>query len=177
MVSLLPILPQRMHGLQLVNSFHKISNMPPEDISLVKRNLKFCSYYRCLPVKWDSKLEKIVVLGTKSQKLVILSVFANFFVALSRIFATFTNSSSVMARSEAAIGAVIYTTGFLLRFDLPVDEVAVELLNFLIRLGNNEFGMSVLYHDYRIPNRWAMFLGFQWMLNEYWVLPYSPGST
>lgn len=117
--------------------------MFPKDIYLIKRNLKRACYYRCLPIQWDAKQEKVVVIGTQSQKIVILTLFVNFLISLCRLFATFVYSSSLIDQAEAATGAMLYSAGFLIRCDLPVDQITVQLANFLNRHPNNEFGMVV----------------------------------
>ncbi|OXA49006.1 hypothetical protein Fcan01_16594 [Folsomia candida] len=111
-----------------------------EDIYLVKRNLNNGSYYRCLPVKWDCKQEKIGLHGAKSQKGVLLSLCVNCLLLFCRLFATFVNSRSIVAQSEAALGAIAYLTLFMIRCDLPVDHVAVKLVDFLIRQPNVKSG-------------------------------------
>lgn len=80
--------------------------------------------------------------GTNSQKLAISSLFVNLFVLLGRLFSV-AKSSSIVAQSEAAIVAGIYLTGFILRFDHPVDHVAIQLVNFLVDPDIDKFGMSV----------------------------------
>lgn len=116
-----------------------------EDIYLVKRNLNNGSYYRCLPVKWDCKQEKIGLHGAKSQKGVLLSLCVNCLLLFCRLFATFVNSRSIVAQSEAALGAIAYLTLFMIRCDLPVDHVAVKLVDFLIRQPNVKSGKKGIY--------------------------------
>lgn len=115
--------------------------MRKEDIILIKRNLHRASYYRCLPVKWDSKTGNIVLQDTKSRKVVIFTLLVNLAICFCRIFTTFAHSSSLIDKAEAGIGAVMYSIGFILRFDLPIDHDIVKFVVFLILHPNEKFGM------------------------------------
>lgn len=72
--------------------------------------------------------------------MVIFTLFVNFLVSFSRLFTTFAYLSSFTDKAKAAIGAAIYLTGFIVRLDLPIDYVAVNLVNFLICHPNDVFG-------------------------------------
>ncbi|OXA54691.1 hypothetical protein Fcan01_11580 [Folsomia candida] len=115
-----------------------------KDIFFIKRNLMYGTYFGCLFVKWDRKQEKVVV-RSKGQKVGILTTLVvHFFICLTRFFVTFKYTSSLVDQAEAGMGAVIYTTAFLLRLDLPIDLVSVQLVNFLIAQTNNDFGRTKL---------------------------------
>ncbi|OXA48622.1 hypothetical protein Fcan01_16379 [Folsomia candida] len=63
-------------------------------------------------------------------------------ISFSRLFTTFAYLSSFTDKAKAAIGAAIYLTGFIVRLDLPIDYVAVNLVNFLICHPNDVFGLT-----------------------------------
>lgn len=111
-----------------------------EDTKFIKRTLIFGSYYRCLPVKWDSNQDTIVLKRSKQQNAVLLSLLIHGLALISRIFATFKHSSSLLQRAQAAIAMVTYLISFLIRLDLPIDPVTVHLVNYMIRQPADKFG-------------------------------------
>ncbi|OXA53838.1 hypothetical protein Fcan01_10304 [Folsomia candida] len=103
-----------------------------KDITLVKRNIKYGKYFACLPVKWDKRSGKVVIFQG-AQKTLILALLFNLCVIFCRLLSTLTGSSSLLDRAQAAIGAVFFVTGFLIRFDVPIDHRHVQLVNLLLK--------------------------------------------
>ncbi|OXA53833.1 hypothetical protein Fcan01_10303 [Folsomia candida] len=111
-----------------------------KDITFVKRNIKCGEYFVCLPVKWDKRSGKVVILPG-AQKILISALLINLCVVFCRLLSTLISTSSLLDRAQAAIGAVFFVTGFLIRFDIPMDHVPVQLINFLLK-ENEEFGSA-----------------------------------
>ncbi|OXA53839.1 hypothetical protein Fcan01_10305 [Folsomia candida] len=112
--------------------------MLKKDITLVKRNIKYGGYFVCLPIKWDKQHGKVFIFPG-AQKLIILSLALNFCVTLCRLLSTMTSSSGLLDRAQAGIGATAFALSFLIRFDIPIDHVPVQLVNLLLK-GNGQSG-------------------------------------
>lgn len=124
--------------------------MAKEDIALLRRNLRYGNYLKCLPVKWDSINTRIVVKPQRQQRHVITMLVVHFLATLCRLYSIALHPANILHRSEATFGAMIYTMSFLIRFDIPVDQGAVEVMNFVMISINS--GNSKLIHDVTIIN-------------------------
>lgn len=116
--------------------------MLKKDITLVKRNIKYGGYFVCLPIKWDKQHGKVFIFPG-AQKLIILSLALNFCVTLCRLLSTMTSSSGLLDRAQAGIGATAFALSFLIRFDIPIDHVPVQLVNLLLK-GNGQSGKKTI---------------------------------
>ncbi|OXA53347.1 hypothetical protein Fcan01_10982 [Folsomia candida] len=85
-----------------------------KDIPFIKRSLRHGEYFPCLFVKWDNQSGKLV--------------------------ATIVSSSSLLDRAQTGLGAAVYVIGFLIRFDIPIDHVPAQLINFLIGQQTEQYG-------------------------------------
>lgn len=112
-----------------------------KDIPFIKRSLRHGEYFPCLFVKWDNQSGKLV--ATSAQKIVILSVVINFCAAFCRLFYTVVSSSSLLDRAQTGLGAAVYVIGFLIRFDIPIDHVPAQLINFLIGQQTEQYGKHI----------------------------------
>ncbi|OXA38577.1 hypothetical protein Fcan01_26571 [Folsomia candida] len=117
--------------------------MDIKDINLIKHNLACGSKYRCLRVKWDTSQDQIAVSGSRTQTMVRLSLLLNAVAVMARIFIIFTHPLNLIEQAEASIAMASYAMGFLIRLDIPIDHVAVHLVNFLIRQPVQKFGPEV----------------------------------
>lgn len=106
-----------------------------KDINLIKHNLSYGSKYRCLPVRWDTNQDRIrsVVKGWKGQSLVRLSLLLNAVAVVARLFIILGRPLNLVDQAEAAISMAAYALCFLIRLDIPMDHLAVHLVNFLMR--------------------------------------------
>lgn len=114
--------------------------MDIKDVNLIKHNLSCGSMYRCLPVKWDTNQDQIVVRDPKAQRVVRWSLLLNAFAVLARIFIIFSHELNLLEQAEAAIAMASYAMSFLIRLDIPVDHGAVHLVNYLIRQPVEKYG-------------------------------------
>lgn len=105
---------------------------------VLQRYLRITEYLKCLPVKWCSVKGIIIIRSPNQQKLVILTILVHFLATLCRLYSTTLYPSSLLNRAEAAFGAIIYTYMFISRFDIPVDNGTVDIVNFMITSNNSE---------------------------------------
>lgn len=106
--------------------------MGKEDIAILKRNLRYGNYFRCLPVRWDSAIGRIVVKSPRQQRYVIAMLFVHFMATLCRLYSITLHPTKLISRSEAAFGAMVYAVTFFIRFDIPADPAAVQVMNFML---------------------------------------------
>lgn len=106
--------------------------MDKKDIEILKRNLRYGNYFKCLPIKWDSVNERIVVKSPWQQRHVIPMLVIHLLATLCRLYSITLHPSNIMHRAEAIFGALIYTIGLSIRLDIPVDHGAVQVLNFVM---------------------------------------------
>lgn len=145
--------------------------MDIKDINLIKHNLACGSKYRCLRVKWDTSQDQIAVSGSRTQTMVRLSLLLNAVAVMARIFIIFTHPLNLIEQAEASIAMASYAMGFLIRLDIPIDHVAVHLVNFLIRQPVQKFGKNVVWKH--IVTR----IGGPFVCNDYDDVTYIPKLT
>lgn len=79
--------------------------MANKDIKILKRNLRYGNYFKCLPVKWDAINGRIVVKSPRQQRPVIAMLIVHLLATLCRLYSTKLYPSSIVQRSEAALAA------------------------------------------------------------------------
>lgn len=119
--------------------------MANEDIAILKQNLCYGNYLKCLPVKWDSVNGRVVVKSPRQQRHVIAMLMVHLLVTSCRLYSISLHPSNLINRSEAAFWALVYTVSFFLRFEISVDHGAVQIMNFLMNCNN--FGTGELIRD------------------------------
>ncbi len=97
----------------------------------IKQILKYSDFYKCHFNTWDNKKDRIV-LRPHGQNLALISVGINVVYFLFQITAAIKAPKSSLIDTVETLG--IITMGFiviLLRFDLDMDYVPTQLLNYI----------------------------------------------
>lgn len=123
--------------------------MGKEDIELLKRNLRYGNYLKCLPVKWNPVNGRTVVKSKRQQREITVMLMIHLLATLCRLYSIILHPSNIIHRAEAIFGAMIYTISFFSRFDIPVDHGAVDVQNFVMISNNSETSKSILDVNYQ----------------------------
>jgi hypothetical protein len=102
----------------------------------VRQNFKYCDFYRCNFFTWDHKKDQMVLQQSiKEQRLVFLSIGIHGLNLLLQIVAIIKAPKSSLIDTVQAVGiTTILLVGFLLRLDLQIDYVPLQLFNYIYGL-------------------------------------------
>lgn len=106
--------------------------MGKEDIAILKRNLRYGTYFRCLLVRWASVTGRIVVRSSRQQRYVIAMLSVHFLATFCHLYSITLHQINLINHSEAAFGTIVYALSFLLRFEVPANPAAVQVMNFVL---------------------------------------------
>lgn len=123
--------------------------MATTDITkLTKVIFRYGEYYNCLPFRWGRNLGKIILIEARRLNILTFLVLFHFIVSIGRIISVRVHSPNIVGQLEAAIGALVYSTVLLIRFDIPVDHVQARLIDLTISssygkmFGNFSYGVT-----------------------------------
>lgn len=76
----------------------------------------------------------------------MVSLLAHFLAMFGRLY-SMSLHSNILDKAQATTGALVYAIAFMVRFDVPVDSVAAQLINLMFASSNANNGRIFVVKD------------------------------
>lgn len=97
----------------------------------IKRHLRYCDPFLIVFPTWDANKSKLILRNKKHQKIVRLSLIAQFLIILLQLYCTQTKSTNFLDTAEGIGLTSIFLGAWLLRAEFYPDPHQIPLLNYI----------------------------------------------